>query len=156
MFKILLLLCLLTVNVETVVQAEESIKCFVNAGGDILYSSCKCPEGYFEVDGLLSLARVEPRGEKEYTPIVPVESTAGVALFEKESQPDVSHESVIYHDKDGNLTMVFNDGLSHGQEWGYFNRRYYGLYRCRPLLHDHYSCCNGSGLFAGAHFYSPY
>jgi hypothetical protein len=148
MFKVFLLFCWLAATAGMAVGAEGPIKCYVNPDGDVIYSNRKCPEGYFEAAGMLALSAIESKKEKEYTPIVPVESTAGVALFEKESQPGDIPESISYHDKNGNLTMVFNDGFSHGQEWGYFNRRYYGLYRCDSGFYDH-SCYTGGGYACG-------
>ena len=154
--KVLLMLCLFVAHLEVVAYAENDIVCYVNSEGDIIYSNRKCPDGYFLVNGMLELSNT-PAGEKEsYTPIVPVESTVSTEpLASDPATTKVKQEPIIYYDKNGHLTMIFNDGRSHGQEWGYFNRRYYGLYRCGPIFRNRYSCCTseigGSSFLPRSH-----
>ncbi|MCK5916320.1 MAG: hypothetical protein KAG92_09295 [Deltaproteobacteria bacterium] len=156
MLKVLLMLCLLVAHVEAVAYAENDILCYVNSAGEIIYSDRECPDGYFLVNGMLELSTVPSRAKEAYTPIVPVESTVDVApLFSEPPAVEVKKETIIYYDENGNLTMVFNDGLAHGREWGYFNRRYYGLYRCGSGFRSRYSYCTsgigGSSFLPRAH-----
>jgi len=157
MLKTLLLLCFLACNAGIAACAEKPIRCYVNPNGDVIYSNRKCPEGFLRVNGLLALSAISPRVEEAYTPIVPVESTADALLSEKEVSPaKVKSVPIIYYDENGNLTMIFNDGLQHGQEWGDFRRRYYGLYPCGPSFCSQYSCCCGSsvlGVLSRSHVY---
>ena len=139
--KVLLLLCLILVSFGTVAHAEKDIICYINSDGNIIYTNRECPDGYFLVNGMLPLSAKSSNSQEAYTPIVPVESTVEVLPAVKEVAPiEREKESIIYYDEDGNLTMVFNDGLAHGREWGYFNRRYYGLYRCSSVSRRTYSC----------------
>ena len=156
MLRILLLFCFLACNAGIAVCAEKPIRCYVNSNGDVIYSNRTCPEGFFRANRLLALSAISPKVEEAYTPIIPVESTADAFLPGKVVLPaKVKSEPIIYYDENGNLTMVFDDGLPHGQEWGDFRRRYYGLYPCGPSFCSHYSCCSGSvfGVLSRAHVY---
>ena len=134
MLKVLLLTGLLIAGMGTVVHAEDDIKCYKNSNGDIIYSNRKCPDGYSRVGVLIDLSSRSSEPQNAYTPIVPVESTVEAASVKEKTAPSKPKaEPIIYYDDKGQLTMVFNDGLSHGQQWGYFHQRYYGMYDCRPV-----------------------
>ncbi len=141
--KILLLLCLFLVNSGIVAHAENTIMCYINPNGNVLYSNRKCPDGYFLVNGMLPLSNKSSNSHEAYTPIVPVESTVEavpVPSTKKATPAKPKSEPDTFYDKNGNFTMIFSDGLSHGQKWGYFRQRYYGLYRCGSTLYNRCSC----------------
>lgn len=102
------------------VDGHTEIVCCMGVDGVPVYTEAPCPDGYvqmgitpFTVPTALPPA-IKPELEPESEPAV-----------EQVVKP--AKASRIFRDRRGQLTMTFTDGLAHGQEWGYFTRRQWGI-----------------------------